>query len=320
MKIEAAGEADLAAVGLSRRELQEERGQSQGKQTIYFLGYDGKAIEVDLPDSSSGGASSGASGEVALQQENQKLREAMKFVVEQITPNAEAKEKLPDHVKDLLKEDPRQNLKQRQKELNEERKQLNKLAKVKEALEKKEAKYNNWHHTMTAGFKKEEKRYTTEIAELQEEVKSLERQRDGIDPIEVDDSEEESNAVRYLHKEIGDLKEGMSQMIVYTADTRQSSSRRMPRWSKRCNNRCKPSSVVCRVLWSHQGFRPKNSHPNKGFMRRKWICLLARSRRRIQAFEIALARRPKGVQMWEPLCQWFLTGMHLLGIQRSRSY
>eukprot|EP00913_Durusdinium_trenchii_P012304 g11553.t1 len=158
--------------------------------------------------------------EAQIQAENRKLREAMRFLLNKVAPTDEEKEQIPEDVKELVRIDPREQLRLRQKELNEERKQLTKLEKAKDSLDKKSKNFQSWKETVETGIRSEEKRHSTELAEISAEIKSLERQRDGIEPIQVDTDEEDDAGIREenkrLHKEISGLKADLREVAAYT--------------------------------------------------------------------------------------------------------
>ena len=153
-----------------------------------------------------------------LKDENTKLKEAMRFIIDKMAPTEEAKQELPAGVKELIKVDPRESLKIRQKELNNERKQLNKLEKTKEVLETKEKSFGEWKQNVPDGVIKEEKRHQQTMAELQEQIKKLERQRDGVEPIDVESDAEEAKAEQDgMKQELADLRMDMRNMMAYTS-------------------------------------------------------------------------------------------------------
>lgn len=190
------------------------------KKNAVLIGYDGKAVDLDESSSSSWRSSQSSSQEAQIQAENRKLREAMRFLLNKVAPTDEEKEQIPEDVKELVRIDPREQLRLRQKELNEERKQLTKLEKAKDSLDKKSKNFQSWKETVETGIRSEEKRHSTELAEISAEIKSLERQRDGIEPIQVDTDEEDDAGIREenkrLHKEISGLKADLREVAAYT--------------------------------------------------------------------------------------------------------
>ena len=182
-----------------------------------FYGYDGKKVKVeDAADRTSGRSSSMPSSENSLKDENKQLKAAMKFVLE----NMSGKVEIPADFQDLVKEDPRESLRERQKALNQERRGLNRLEKVKESIEKEEGKFRSWKEWMSLGVKQEEKRHGDALTQLQEQLRSLERQRDGVDPVEVDsesDAEGVKPAIVHLEQELAGMRQDFKDLTTYTA-------------------------------------------------------------------------------------------------------
>eukprot|EP00913_Durusdinium_trenchii_P009899 g9291.t1 len=149
-----------------------------------------------------------------VKEENRQLKEVMRFMLTKIA----APEEIPEAVADLVKEDPRESIKMRQKELNAERKSVNKLMKVREQINKKEQKYQSWKHEIQDGLQREEKRHAGVITELQQQLKALEREKDGVDPILIDsDGDEEAPGGNgRLRAELTEVKSQMQEFVTYT--------------------------------------------------------------------------------------------------------
>ena len=182
-----------------------------------FYGYDGKKVKVeDAADRTFGRSSALPSPDNSLKDENKQLKAAMKFVLE----NMNGKVEIPADIQDLVKEDPRESLRERQKALNQERRGLNRLEKVKDSIEKEECKFRSWKEWMSRGLKQEEKRHGDAVIQLQEQLRSLERQRDGVDPVEVDsesDAEGVKPAIVHLEKEFAGMRQDFKDLTTYTA-------------------------------------------------------------------------------------------------------
>ena len=156
------------------------------------------------------------SSDNSLKDENKQLKAAVKFVLE----NMSGKVEIPADFQDLVKEDPRESLRERQKALNQERRGLNRLEKVKDSIEKEEGKFRSWKEWMSLGLKQEEKRHGDALTQLQEQLRSLERQRDGVDPVEVDsesDAEGVKPAIVHLEKELAGMRQDFKDLTTYTA-------------------------------------------------------------------------------------------------------
>ena len=187
----------------------------------YMIGYDGRRIEVDGDGGSSGQGWFSGSQDMQLKEENMKLKETMRNMMAK-----DAVKEVPKEVIDLVKEDPRETLKAKQKELNQERKALNRLCKVKDEITKKDQKFQAWRDSINGGVRQEEKRHSGVMAELQSELKRLEKLNNGEgDPetleIESDEDElrQEANALRQ------ELKTIKSQFRDYTEYATQMETR-----------------------------------------------------------------------------------------------
>lgn len=197
----------------ARPNRKQEKDQQTNKGKPIMTGYDGKQVYVGGSQQHSAASSS---QETSLREENHRLREAIKFVVGKVA----TEEEIPDFLKDITKENPREILKQKQKALNEERKNLNRLEKVREQIAAKETKFTEWKHSVKEGVLQEEKRHSTQVAELQAKLKSIEQGEE--DAAIVVDSDGEADVKkdarsRQLEQELGTMKEQMQQMISYTA-------------------------------------------------------------------------------------------------------
>ena len=208
--------------------------KAKGKENVFLVGYDGKAVEVDEQSGSSWASSQSTSQEAQMQAENRRLKDAMRYMLEKVAPTDEEKAKIPDSVKELVQIDPRESIRLRQKELNEERKKINKLDKAKDTMEKKSKSFQSWKETIESGIRKEEKRHSSELAEISAEIKSLERQRDGIEPIPVDsegagESEDAELRVenRRLQQELTGLRSEMQDVVAYTMQQEQRQTQMM---------------------------------------------------------------------------------------------
>ena len=208
-------------------------GKAKGKN-VFLVGYDGKMVEVDDQPGSSWQSSQSTSQEAQMQTENRRLKEAMRFMLDKVAPTDAEKAEIPEEVKELVKIDPRESIRLRQKELNEERKKINKLDKAKDTMDKKSKNFQSWKETVESGIRKEEKRHSSELAEISAEIKSLERQRDGVDPIQVDsEGEEEGDESQLqvknqrLQKELAELRSDMQNVMAYTMQQDQKNAQMM---------------------------------------------------------------------------------------------
>ena len=178
-----------------------------------MTGYDGQQVYVGGSQQSSAGASS---QDVSLKEENRRLKEAIKFVMGRVA----SEDEIPEAFKDLTKEDPREVLKQKQRALNEERKALNRLEKVREQIASKESRFTEWKHSVQEGVLQEEKRHVSHVAELQEKLKSIEKGEEA-NPIMIDSEEElepqKNGRSKQLEQELNVMRDQMQQVVSYTA-------------------------------------------------------------------------------------------------------
>ena len=191
------------------------KGNNSKKEEPLLRGYDGKRIDIEDGEQPSSSWQSYGWGDSAIREENKQLKEAMKFVLSKVaTP-----EEMPEEIVSLVKENPREALRQKQKELNAERKALTKIIKTREQLDKTQERFQRWKKNITAGVNTEEKRHQTEVAEMQTRLQSLERGESGEPaPIEVESDGEENKT---LKKELADVKDTFEKFATYTSAVEQ---------------------------------------------------------------------------------------------------
>lgn len=128
----------------------------KGKMT--FIGYDGK--KVDVQEERHGAPSSSASStsvEAVLKEENRLLKEAMR----QIRDGKDVQLAEDPEIGPLLEKDPRESLKERQKMLNQERKTINRVEKIRASILEEEKRFAGWKRFMDAGMKQEAQRHAS---------------------------------------------------------------------------------------------------------------------------------------------------------------
>lgn len=191
-----------------------DKGKAKTEEGTVIYDYEGKRIDVQGASSRASSAWSGpGQAEAALKEENKKLKQAFRDLAARVNPRDGL---ISDDVKDIIEIDPREDLKERQRLLNEERKQLNKATKLKDTLQEKESKYSQWKADMEAGLKIAEKKHSHQVAELQEAVKSAEK---GEEALQVDsDSEVDGNPAKM---EIKILKDQLQHFMTYAASMEQ---------------------------------------------------------------------------------------------------
>ncbi|CAK8997385.1 unnamed protein product [Durusdinium trenchii] len=183
--------------------------KTKGKETSkpFFYGYDGKKIELEDQGGAGSSSSSQRSSEEALREENRKLKEMMKKAQESGTMGVLS----AAETQQLLTVDPREDLKERQKQLNIERRTLNKTSRLKETIEEKEKKFQGWKEFMEKGLRQEEKRLAKDLQELNMHLKDAEKS-EKEDAELVDDKDQEEDLQR---QELEDMKEQMRDFMNY---------------------------------------------------------------------------------------------------------
>lgn len=191
--------------------------EEKGKQPILY-GWDGKKIEVKKDGIAKSGSSSGySSSDASLREENRRIKE----VVRNILGNEEQTEEDIQALREFAKVDPREDLKERQRQLNSER-SLNKTARIKEVMEEQETNFKSWRDTYTAGLEQEEKRYQSKMAELREELKAAEKgDAEEKDQGAMDEEQTELSVPVYVQQELSDLRNQMRQFMNYAHQMEQ---------------------------------------------------------------------------------------------------
>ncbi|CAK9098955.1 unnamed protein product [Durusdinium trenchii] len=182
------------------------RKKEEPKEKPVFYGYDGKPVHRD---GGSGRPSSQSTSkqEMSVTEENTKLKATIRFLAQKVA----ATDEVPEDVQDYLKEDPREALKARQRELNQERKVLNRTAKLKDDIRKKEEKFRTWKEDIEAGVKSETQRVNSTLAELQEALKAAENG----EVIHLEDDESKEQIPETMRQEVEALRAGYGQMESY---------------------------------------------------------------------------------------------------------
>ena len=182
------------------------RKKEEPKERPVLYGFDGKPVHRDggLGRPSSQSASK---QELSVAEENSKLKATIRFLAQKVA----ATEEVPEDVQDYLKEDPRESLKARQRELNQERKVLNRTAKLKDDIRKKEEKFKTWKEDIEAGVKSETQRVNSTLAELQEALKAAENG----EVIHLEDDEPTDKIPSTVRQEMEALRAGYGQMESY---------------------------------------------------------------------------------------------------------
>ena len=183
--------------------------------------WDGRRINLDADDGNgkSSSAVSSSSSDSQLRLENQKIKQAVRKIMDSETPGEEEVEIL----RDLVKPDPRDQLKERQKQLNLERRSLNRAAKLKEDMTEKENGFGEWVASQRRGIEKEEKRHASEMAEIRDAIRAAEeREMADKDTARKETDENMSpshteNSTEALQQELDGVKQQMTQFTTYVA-------------------------------------------------------------------------------------------------------
>ena len=177
------------------------------KGKIPFVGYDGKSIEVQEEHSGlSHSSSSATSAEVALKEENKILKEAMRKIKE----GKESQVVEEPEIATLLEKNPREDIKERQKLLNQERKTINRVEKIKASIAEEEKRFASWKRYMETGLKQEEQRHGSALKELYAELKEAEQSGK-----EADAAMDASDAAQ--SEELREVKSQLNSFMTYAA-------------------------------------------------------------------------------------------------------
>ncbi|CAK9026497.1 unnamed protein product [Durusdinium trenchii] len=240
--------------------------EQKGKpETSGFVMYshDGKRVELkgNAESGKRSGSSSASQSDGSIKEENQKLKDAIRRMLQAEKPeDADL-----DAVRTLIKVDPREEIRQRQRQLNQERRILNRAENLKETLHKKENSYQSWKRNMQEGLAQEDRRLSKELAELQAEIKAAEEKElndaemDGepsdVDPTLVDVTRQ------VVQDELKEMKDQMGQFASYAAQ--------MERQNQHLTEQV---AMLLNTLHARSGdFIPKESpqhpHPRPSFAR-----------------------------------------------------
>ncbi|CAK9045054.1 unnamed protein product [Durusdinium trenchii] len=191
-----------------------EEPQGKGKANagqVTILAYDGRRVVVPEEGGGNGGSSSASSS--GLQEENRRLKEAFRSIL-----GGTADDTTEEEVRGLLADDPREVLRQQQKELNKQKKALTKTEKVRAAMEEKSAKWTRWKAGYLKGLELEEQRYKEEMKELEAELKEVEKEKEkekgGIMDLDAPESHEDGYK-KSVDNELNTFRQQMKQMSSY---------------------------------------------------------------------------------------------------------
>lgn len=198
--------------GQQKKKEKDRASKDQQQEKHVLIGYDGRKVEIKQP----GSALSSSSSPASAAEENKVLKEAVKYLLSK-TPEPE---EVPAAVKSLIAVDPRAELRQRQKELNQEKKALTRVEKLKAEIVKQEERYAAWKTGMDTGIQQEEARFQKEIHQLQVDLKTVEKdEKEGR--YEMDEGSSNNPANQRLAQEMDTMKQNMIQMASYVQSMEQ---------------------------------------------------------------------------------------------------
>lgn len=153
--------------------------EKEDRSKPFLYGHDGKRVEIQDGSFSKSFSSSSHTGppEDAAKEENKLLKDTIRKLLDQKGPT-------PEDLLDLekiLAKDPREELRERQRHLNQDRRALNKSSRVKVTMDESEKSFNSWKHVIEAGLVQEERRHLAEMAELRMELKVAEKGENAMD-------------------------------------------------------------------------------------------------------------------------------------------
>eukprot|EP00913_Durusdinium_trenchii_P004832 g4487.t1 len=196
------------------KENQNAKEKEKTERPTFFLSHDGRKV----PLGSGGGAFSAASASTsarAVQEENRRLKEALKLISEKRTVDNGV---LEDCQK--LIQNPREQLRERQRELNKEKKTLTRQEKLEATIKETDDSYKSWRAGMEEGLKQEDARHVAEIEKLQHELKEL---QEGKDPDAMKEDMDDEKLLREgsMAQELYEVRESMKEMAYHVETLEQ---------------------------------------------------------------------------------------------------
>ena len=192
---------------------QQDKPKKEKADNLVLRYHDGTKIDTTI-----GGASASLvspSQTSGLQEENKKLREAVKALAEKTDLSAVES---ADEIRKLVETDPRTVLREQQKELNKLKKELTKKEKIEKQIKEKTDNHTSWRAGIMEGVKRADTKYTEEIKKLKEELAQVEDDKDAKDGIHVEDSLEQDGGV---DGKLEDMNRKMYQMASYVETMEQ---------------------------------------------------------------------------------------------------
>eukprot|EP00913_Durusdinium_trenchii_P023688 g22251.t2 len=190
--------------------------EDKEKDKAFFVGYDGKKVPLPSGHVASSGSTSlattGAANSQVLE-ENRKLRDVFKLILDRDAGKETGKNPtdLVEECKKLV-HNPRESLRERQRELNKEKKSINKAEKLEIAIKEKEDSFVKWKAGFHEMLKAEEKRYEEEVKALREELKLVE---EGPEINSMDADSDGELIAKNVAEDLSQVKAQMDQMATY---------------------------------------------------------------------------------------------------------
>lgn len=186
---------------------QQWKGGTQGKPKTHkgppdqesYIGYDGRRVQCSVLPSSVGAQNGGKSEE--KQDKASRQMEAMKQLLEQVI--AQQGIELPPELKEVMQDSPGEELRQRRKELNQERKRQNRIKALEQQLAKETEAYATWRTRYKEIYKAEAKRHTERMEQIQQKLQQAkederEKKDDEMEEIRTSDDEELYSHEKYI--------------------------------------------------------------------------------------------------------------------------
>ena len=197
-------------------EQQEKQKPKKEDNKAFFVGYDGRKVAVPNGQASSSGSTSSAATAATNAQvleENRKLRDVFKLLLDKDAGKEVGKNptELVEECKKLV-HNPRESLRERQRELNKEKKSINRAEKLESVIKEKEENFARWKAGFMEGLRLEEKRYEEEMKALKDELKNVE---DGPETHSMEQESDGEQGARALAEDLSQVKAQMDQMATY---------------------------------------------------------------------------------------------------------
>lgn len=171
------GEGWIERAPLPRRkapEKQPKKPKDQGE--VRATGFDGRTVKVPKEEAGrNGGSSSSSSLAATSAKELADLKAMMRKMI-----NGEHQAFTEGQLR-ILESDPRDSMRERQRELNRQRKSYNREKAIEQKLQANEEKRETWMHMQRTIVRQERERYEMEQARLRKDLEKLQHQNEGME-------------------------------------------------------------------------------------------------------------------------------------------